>query len=57
MKELYRRIERTLENLSDCLIDMILERGYDSVTVRDLAQRAGVSHSTFYRHYRNTDEL
>lgn len=52
-----RRIQRTQRALVDALVALALERGYDAVTIRDLAERANISYSTFFRHYAGKDEL
>jgi AcrR family transcriptional regulator len=45
------RIRRTQANLREALIDLIEEKGFDAVTVGDIAERAMVNRATFYRHY------
>jgi AcrR family transcriptional regulator len=57
MKELDRRIKRTRRLLGDALVSLILEKGYDAITVKEITERADVAHATFYRHYRDKDEL
>jgi AcrR family transcriptional regulator len=52
-----RRIQRTQRALIDALVALALEKGYDAVTIRDLAERADISYSTFFRHYAGKDEL
>ena len=52
-----RRIQRTLDRLTNTFIDMALEIGYDNITVRNLSRRAGIGHSTFYRHFPDKEEL
>lgn len=36
---------------------LIVEKGYEAVTVQDILDRADVGRSTFYAHYRDRDEL
>jgi len=43
--------------LCDALMELIEEKGFDSVTVRDLTQRAGLNRGTFYLHYRDKFDL
>lgn len=43
--------QRTLPALSRAALELFDERGYDSVTVEDIAQAAGVSRRTFFRYY------
>ncbi|QBD74648.1 TetR/AcrR family transcriptional regulator [Ktedonosporobacter rubrisoli] len=45
------RVRRTQMNLREALIDLIEEKGFDAVTVGDIAERAMVNRATFYRHY------
>jgi AcrR family transcriptional regulator len=52
-----RRVVRTRQLLRDALVSLILERGYEEVTVQDVLDRANLGRSTFYAHYRNKDDL
>jgi len=52
-----RRVRRTRRLLSDALVALVLERGYDRVTVADVLARADVGRSTFYGHFRDKDDL
>lgn len=52
-----RRVRRTRRNLGEALIVLIVERGYDRVTVQDILDRADVGRSTFYAHFRDKDAL
>lgn len=45
------RVRRTHALLRKTLIDLIGEKGFDAVTVGDIAERAMINRSTFYRHY------
>jgi AcrR family transcriptional regulator len=45
------RVRRTQANLREALLDLIEEKGFDAVTVGDIAERAMVNRATFYRHY------
>lgn len=45
------RVRRTHAQLQQTLIDLIAEKGFDAVTVGDIAERAMVNRSTFYRHF------
>jgi AcrR family transcriptional regulator len=57
MDKVDRRIQRTQQLLGDALIALILERGYDALTIMDITERAHVAHATFYRHYKDKEEL
>ncbi len=52
-----RRVQRTQQLLHEALIALILEKGYDAVTVQDILDRANLGRSTFYAHYRDKEEL
>jgi AcrR family transcriptional regulator len=38
-------------------VGLFLERGYDAVTIDDIAQAAGISRTTLWRHYRSKGEI
>jgi AcrR family transcriptional regulator len=50
-ERLDRRVIRTRRLLRDALMELILEKGYDSVTVQDITDRANLGRATFYLHY------
>ncbi|CCF62528.1 TetR/AcrR family transcriptional regulator [Nocardia cyriacigeorgica] len=52
-----RRVRRTRDQLHRALIELMIERGYERVTVTDVIDRADVGRSTFYAHYRDKDDL
>jgi AcrR family transcriptional regulator len=52
-----RRVRRTRRALQEALIALVLERGYDGLTVQDVLDRADVGRSTFYAHYRDKEAL
>ena len=52
-----RRVRRTKQRLHDALESLIIEKGYDNITVQDLIDRADVGRSTFYAHYETKDDL
>nr|WP_239565456.1 TetR/AcrR family transcriptional regulator [Brevibacillus fulvus] len=52
-----RRIIRTKQLLKEALITLINEKGYDAITVQDLADRATVNRATFYLHYHDKQDL
>ncbi len=51
------RIKRTHKLIQDALIELITEKGFDATTVGDIAARAMVNRSTFYRHYEDKYDL
>lgn len=52
-----RRVERTRRELRAALVALILEKGYDAVTIQDILDRADVGRSTFYAHYHDKEAL
>ncbi|HZS07947.1 MAG TPA: TetR/AcrR family transcriptional regulator [Blastocatellia bacterium] len=52
-----RRVRRTRDTLGDALITLMHEKPFDSITVQDVLDLAGVSRSTFYLHFRDKEDL
>jgi len=51
------RVQRTRDLLGRALIELIVEKPINDVTVQDVLNRARVGRSTFYLHYRDKDDL
>ena len=51
------RVRRTRTLLRQALVELIEDRGFDRVTVGDLAARAMISRAAFYRNYRDKYDL
>lgn len=51
------RVERTQQALHHTFIALILEKGFQAITVQDILDRANVGRSTFYTHFRNKEEM
>jgi AcrR family transcriptional regulator len=56
-KPIDRRVARTRATLQQAHISLILEKGYDAITVDDICNAANVGRSTFYAHYTSKDDL
>lgn len=56
-KKLDRRIRHTREALGGALIALMQEKPFDSITVQQVLERARVGHSTFYKHFRDKEDL
>lgn len=52
-----RRVRKTRRALHEALIELIIEKGYEAVTVQDIIDRADVVRSTFYAHYTDKQDL
>ncbi len=55
--KLDRRIRRTQEALRAALVELIAEKGFESISVAEIAERADVGRSTFYAHYADKEDL
>ncbi len=56
-KLLDRRIQRTRPLLQEALFQLIIERGYERITIADITERANLGRTTFYLHYRDKEDL
>ncbi|MEU4659611.1 helix-turn-helix domain-containing protein [Streptomyces sp. NPDC023723] len=45
------------ERLANAALDLFAERGYENTTVIDIAQRAGLGKTTFFRHFQDKREV
>jgi AcrR family transcriptional regulator len=52
-----RRKQRTREVLKQAAIDLILEKGYEAVTVDEITTRADVGRGTIYIHFQDKDDI
>ena len=52
-----RRIQKTKKALTEALIHLILEKGYEKVTIQDIIDKANIGRSTFYIHYESKEQL
>ena len=46
-----RRVRRTKAALQQAMVDLVVEHGYESISIDALAGRADVTRATFYAHY------
>lgn len=47
----------TKERILDCAIDLFSNKGYDAVSVRDIAAAVGIKASSLYKHYENKESI
>ncbi|HXN50565.1 MAG TPA: TetR/AcrR family transcriptional regulator [Candidatus Acidoferrum sp.] len=52
-----RRVVRTRDLLGDALVALMHDKAFESITVQDVLDRAGVGRSTFYTHYKDKNDL
>jgi len=51
------RVRRTHKFLQEAMIELIMEKGFDAITVGDISERAMINRTTFYRHYQDKYDL
>lgn len=56
-RQLDRRVQRTRKSLQEALIALILEEGYDDISILDITEKANLGRATFYLHFKDKDEL
>ena len=57
MEKVDRRIRRTQRLLADAFMELILEKSYDQITLKDITDKADVAYATFFRHYHDKDDF
>ncbi|MCY8235304.1 TetR/AcrR family transcriptional regulator [Priestia endophytica] len=51
------RVMRTKESIRDSLVELIEEKGFKAITVKDITTRANINRGTFYAHYQDKFDL
>ena len=60
MSDLYkvdRRVERTRNAIISAFKEMIIEKDYKDITIKDLASKANINRKTFYLHYNSMEDI
>lgn len=52
-----RRRQRTREKLQQAAMGLILEKGYDAMSIQDITDRADLGRGTFYIHFAGKEEI
>lgn len=52
-----RRVRRTRKLLHSAFLELVVEKGYDKITIQEILDRADVGRSTFYVHFRDKEAL
>ena len=47
----------TQRQLRDTLMALIIEKGYERVSIKDITEKAGIDRTTFYLHFKDKDAL
>lgn len=48
---------QTKDRITQCAIRLIMERGYDAITISDICREAGVSNGNFYHYFTSKDDV
>ena len=52
-----RRIERTRNAIISAFKEMIIDKEFKEITIKELAERANINRKTFYLHYESMEEI
>jgi AcrR family transcriptional regulator len=55
--KLDRRVRRTRQTFIKSYINLIKEKGYMNVTVKDVVEKSDYNRATFYAHFKNKEDL
>jgi len=56
-KKVDLRIVRTKQSIRKAFYELIKEKGYEAITIQDIANRAMINRNTFYLHYQSKPDL
>ncbi|WP_438312644.1 TetR/AcrR family transcriptional regulator [Sporosarcina sp. FA9] len=59
MEETYTdlRVIRTKESIRNALVQLIEAKGFEAITIKDIAFKAGINRGTFYAHFQDKNDL
>ena len=52
-----RRVERTRNSIISAFKEMIIEKEFKDITIKELAERANINRKTFYLHYESMEDI
>ena len=52
-----RRFKRNKKEIQRAFIDLIIEKGYDKLTISEITERADINRMTFYSHYESIEDI
>ena len=52
-----RRVRRSRRALREAFVALVVEQGYNSITIEALTERADMSRATFYAHFHDMEDL
>lgn len=51
------RVKRTRKMIIDAFIKLVNDKGYDNITIQDIADEAMINRATFYAHFKDKPDL
>lgn len=57
IEKIDRRVERTRSAIINAFKEMIIEKEFKQITIKELAERANINRKTFYLHYESMEEI
>ena len=57
MKAEYRSSIRSKTMIKEALLELMVEKPFDKITITDIVKKADINRGTFYAHYDNTSEV
>jgi AcrR family transcriptional regulator len=51
------RVRKTRRNLRAAFMRLVMEKGYDAISIQDITKKAETARITFYRHYHDKEDL
>lgn len=57
MRRTKEEAQKTREKIFKCALKLFIEKGYDSTTLKDITQKAGVTKGAVYWHFRDKDAI
>ena len=57
LEKVDKRVERTRNAIINAFKEMIIEKEFKEITIKELAERANINLKTFYLHYESMDDI
>ncbi|EOL50880.1 TetR/AcrR family transcriptional regulator [Enterococcus caccae] len=57
MSKIDRRILKSKQAIRTAFVNLLMERGFDEITIKDIAEQADIARKTFYLHYLDKYDL
>ena len=49
--------QQTYQKILEAIQDLVNEKDYEAITIREIAQRAGISVGAYYKHFKSKDDI